>query len=252
MTIESLLSTRQCNLAEIAVRNNNYLAYLPKGYTMQQDLADWKQQSDAVTSPRMVTTLYETLRQKGVIPAYSQSFHMVSYGSNIPTIERFLFDLDRKQRKGATQVTAVDLITIPPDSFVMTEQAGVCPKNDTFRFVTSAEEEFRPSQHMDLIVNFRASLYYYLRHARLGAEELLHYARDILKKYYRELKDTGAIVVDAQTYRGRNPATQMDTSTAEIIEDLWDDLRISGLFTYEFAGDGPTRVMILRKKAKRR
>lgn len=248
MTIETPLQV-ETNLAETVIRNNNYSAYLPKGYSIKQELAGWKQQSDGVTTPRVVISLYETLKQKKVIPPYSRSFHMVSYGSNIPTIERFVFDLDRQQRRGVSHVTAVDLITIPTDCFV---RQAISPKNDAFRFVTSAEEHFHPSQPLDMILNFRASLYYYLRHARLGADELLHLSRDIFKKYYGELQEEGAVVVDAQEYRGRNPDTQMDTSTAEVIIDLWDDLGIDELFTYEFAGEGPTRVMILRKKTRGR
>ncbi|MBI2601277.1 hypothetical protein HYW42_04985 [Candidatus Daviesbacteria bacterium] len=183
---------------------------------------------------------------------------MVSYGSFIPTHERLMFDLDRKRRLSGTHVFSIDHQALPISIISgLTDGKASCSfgLNDgncqsSHEFVNVTEEAFNPGlEVVDMIWNFRASLYYYLQAYYRLAQELVGNAGALLEKYHRELRSLGSVVVDAADIPGKSPGIEMYKSTAELIEDFREELGIDALFNTSLLGQNQDRVMILKKKS---
>lgn len=242
------------NLVSEVLRLNNYSPYLPfSGYIGSskefQKMASWKEKADKTTTPRVIAKIYENLIKAGCIPSYDKDFTMVSNGCNTPTYERLIFDLDRAERKGQTRVFSVDLLPIPRPVVSSLDVAGQ-PNESMHRFIHSDENKFSLGEKsVDLIMNYRASLYYYLEGIYQGAPELLPYAINTFKKYHHELRDNGCVVVDAyDDALGKNPETEMYKPTSELLLDFKEELELDKFFDIKFIGEDKTKIMVLKKK----
>jgi len=243
------------NLTSLVLRENNYMPYLPKtGYTDTEDKEykasrDWKMKADRTTTPTVIEGIYNNLLEQQYIPSYEKNFTIVSNGCNIPTYERLIFDLDREKRKGQTRVFSVDLLNIP-QSILSTLTVGGKKDESCHQFIHSEEDKFSPGEKsVDMILNYRASLYYYLEYIYRGAPELLNNASFTLKKYYSELRENGCVVVDAADHiKGKDAETEMYKSTGELLIDFQEELVLDKLYYIKFTGKDKTRVMVLKKK----
>jgi hypothetical protein len=240
------------------------LAYMGSNDTDHSDLPKWKQMADSVTTPNVIATIYRNLYNSGFIPSYEQpeDFVMISNGCNIPTYERLIFDLDREHRRAKTHVISIDFQNIP-QHILSALVVGRPPhldglpfddNEDTHQFINTPEEKFSiGEQQVDMIWNFRASLYYYLKYYYRGAPELIENARDILLKYSRELRKSGCVVVDAADHtHGKDPDTEMYKSTAELLMDFRDDLPIDQIFDLHYLGQEKAKILVLKKKPFRK
>lgn len=253
-------AVKRKNLAGRVLTANSFLPYLPfTGYIIDPEYRntnydpEWKKRADIATPPKIIESIYKNLYERGFVPSYdiAKNFTMVSYGSNIPTIERLIFDLDRQHRGVGTNVTAVDLQSLPQVfiSILTFEGENKC----SFRFVNNQEEDHYPTEPIDMILNYRASLYYYIHGGYAYNASLFGNARYVLLKYYNELSDTGCVVVDfpQEDYLGRNADTQMSTATGQLILDFGEEIGIDELFDIEIVGEGKARVMVLKKKPRK-
>jgi hypothetical protein len=256
----------QMNLAQKALQLNSYLPYLPScGYKVPDSTCpdyhpEWKQKADLTTTPKIIAEIYLNLYDHGFIPAYDrpESFVVVSNGTNIPTYERLMFDLDRTYRKSQTHVISLDLQTFP-HSLLQALTVGKEPQQggrmfdeheNTHQFIRCAEEDFSlGKQSVDLIWTYRASLYFYLRAFFRLSPEILNNAKKLLKKYHRELRSSGCVVVDAVEYsRGKSSDTEMYASTGSLLLDFREELDLDKLFDTYMIGQNQAKVLVLRKK----
>lgn len=262
------------NLSEKVLSINDFSVYLPaSGYEQKipagmEYAAYWKEHADKITTPAVIAEIYKSLYEMGVIPEYSRQkpFVLVSYGSNIPTYERLFFDLDTQKREARTHIVAVDKLPIPE---TILSQLIVNPNNQeqinsgkiqsSFTFVQGDEETRSVGLgKADVIMNFRASLYYDLKPLFYDPKnehgyrkgELIDNAKKTLKKYYNELNETGAVVVDGQTDEKVLVATTMVISTGDLLVKFRKDLGIDELFELEFIGEGKSKVLVLKKRVK--
>lgn len=253
------------NLARKIVETDSYSPYLP--FSLYKNSIDkdfnasvrWKLRADQSTTPKVIASIYRNLYFAGLIPEYNrpEDFNIVSYGSFLPTHERLLFDLDRLHRKSNTHVISIDLQNIPAEllSTLTTQDASDKNtlldgnQNSSHRFINTEEEKYSPGEEaVDLIWNFRASLYYYLISAHRIAPGLFQNVRNLLTKYHGELRRLGCVVVDAPDTFGKNADTEMYQTTGDLILDSEEELKINDLFEPFLLGEGQARVLILKKK----
>ncbi len=256
----------QMNLAQKAIELDSFSPYLPSsGYkdpnaTCSDYHPEWKQKADSTTTPKIIAEIYQNLYDHGFIPDYArpESLVMVSNGTNIPTYERLMFDLDRTYRKSNTHVISVDHQKFPR-SLLSALTVGKEPQQfgrifddheNTHQFIRSAEEDFCMEKHsVDMIWNYRASLYFYLHAYFQLSPEITKCAKDLLKKYHYELRRTGCVVVDAVEYtRGKSSDTEMYCSTGNLLLDFREELDLDKLFDTYMIGQNKAKVLVLKKK----
>ena len=254
------------NLAQKAIELDSFSPYLPSfGYndpnsTCSDYHPEWKRKADLTTTPKIIAEIYQNLYDHGFIPNYArpESFVVVSNGTHIPTYERLMFDLDRTYRKSKTHVISVDHQKFP-QSLLVALTVGKEPHQfgrifddfeNTHQFIRSAEEDFCiEKQSVDMIWNYRASLYYYLHAYFQHAPELMQYAQNLLKKYHSELRRTGCVVVDAVEYtHGKSSDTEMYCSTGNLLLDFREELDLDTLFDTYLIGQNKAKVLVLKKK----
>jgi hypothetical protein len=255
------------NLAQKAIDLDSFLPYLPSfgykdpNFTSSDYHPEWKQNADLTTTPKIIAEIYQNLYDHGFIPDYAkpESFVIVSNGTNIPTYERLMFDLDRTYRKSKTHVISVDQQNLP-QSLLLALTVGKEPQQsgrifddheNTHQFIRSTEENLcMEKQSVDMIWNYRASLYYYLRAYFQLSPEIVRYAKNLLKKYHYELRRNGCVVVDAVEYtHGKSSDTEMYCSTGNLLLDFREELELDTSFETYMIGQNNARVLVLKKKS---
>lgn len=223
----------------------------------------WKEDTDELITPDVITQIYTLLYLEGFIPSFNKDFIFLSPSSHIPTNEEQIFELDatQRRRKGLFIVTDLRHISFPTPAL---------KKNNSHFAMLQANVNRLPflSNSVDMIWDRKGGIW----HSYNFWYPFSVYK--LLSKYHRLLKPGGVVVLDAlegrPTLRVRSisdvirilqlseirpsdlfeATEQYESSSAEVFDHLpkKEQRKIKKYFTQKIIGEKKTRVMVLQKR----